>query len=155
MSLFYRVLCFLCNSEAFWHTLTRVHTHPLARQWYVGHLNNTVGPLPGHQTHDTPPHSLTTKTGKKIQRSPALLHHYCFSSLIVKVKRMMKAKLEVTPLGEMNLAFWKREQCVWVQPAEGSLLSQTYGVLCHGGLVCLSSICQTHTHSCICTILTS
>lgn len=65
VSLFYRVLCFLCNSEAFWHTLTRVHTHPLARQWYVGHLNNTVGPLPGHQTHDTPPHSLTTKTGKK------------------------------------------------------------------------------------------
>lgn len=74
-----------------------------------------------------------------------MVHHYCFSSLIVKVKRIIEAKLEVSPLSEMNLTFWKREQCVWVQPAEGSLLFQTDCVLCHGGLVCLSSIYQTHT----------
>lgn len=37
----------------------------------------------------------------------------------------MEAKLEGSPLGDLNLAFCKREQCVWVQPAEGSRLSHT------------------------------
>lgn len=99
--------------------------------------------------HTTPPHSSTTKRRKKNQHVPALLHHYCFSSLIVKVKRTMEVKLEVSPLVPRVETGLLEEKEVCVGAANGGISSLSNTLCFMPWWLSLSFIhlSNTHTHT--------